>query len=348
MSWADGNTRGEPELVSAGFGGLVLGVADDGSIPYIRAAPAFHGIAFDLRVAAYDFNGERFLQPPATAVHQFVGSNGSPEWSTDGRELAYVSDRSDGDVIVVQSRENGEVVRTVRPGIRLYSAARDAWIRWSPDGRLFAAQGTDSKGRSGIHLLDATTGAASPLALTERPEELKRLPAWSRDGSKIFYQHRAFDRPGTDNDETRDAIVEIDVASRRERTVIRRAAFWDFWLAPDGERLVVRSGDRATSTPVLLLVPVTGGPATELRRGQPDGQIGVWSWAPDSRSVYVTASGSVIRVPIAAGGQAAPVPLGLDESYGAPRLSPDGRHLAFMVTQPTRPSAIWVLRDALK
>jgi Tol biopolymer transport system component len=352
VGWADGNTRGEPELVSGGFGGLVLGVADDRSIPYIRTAPAFHGTAFDLRVAAYDFNGERFLQPPATAVQRFVGSNGSPEWSADGRELAYVSDRSDGDVIVVQSRETGEVVRTVRPGIRLYSAARDAWIRWSPDGRLFAAQGTDSKGRSGIHLLDATTGAASPLALTEQPDEVKRLPAWSRDGSKIYYQHRAFGGPGAGpkRDETRDAIVEIDLASRRERTIIRRAAFWDFWLAPDGERLVVRSWDFTTSTPVpvLLLVPVTGKPVTELRRAQPDGQIGVWNWAPDSRSVYVTESGSLIRVPIEGGGQATPVPLGLDASFGAPRLSPDGRHLAFMVTQPTRPSAVWVLRDALR
>jgi hypothetical protein len=64
--------------------------------------------------------------------------------------------------------------------------------------------------------------------------------------------------------------------------------------------------------------------------------------------VYVTESGSLIRVPIEGGGQATPVPLGLDASFGAPRLSPDGRHLAFMVTQPTRPSAVWVLRDALR
>jgi Tol biopolymer transport system component len=330
----------------------VLGVTDDGSLPYIRTAPAFHGTALDLRVAVYDFTGERFLQPPATAVQRFVGSNGSPDWSADGRLLAYVSDRPDGDLIVIQSRETGEIVRTVRPGISLYAAARDAWIRWSPDGRQFAAQGTDSKGRYGIHLLDATTGTASPLALNERPGEGKRLPAWSRDGSKVYYQHRAFNGPGPgrERDETRDAIVEIDLASRHERTIIRRAVFWDFWLAPDGERLVVRSWDFTTSTPVplLLLVPVTGGPATELRRGQPDGGIGVWSWAPDSRSVYVTESGSVIRVPLEGGAQATPVPLGLDESFGAPRLSPDGRHLTFMVEQPTRPSAVWVLRDALK
>ena len=222
------------------------------------------------------------------------------------------------------------------------------------------ASGTDFRGRRGLHLIDATSGAVSPLALTERPDELKRAPAWSPDGSKVYYQHRSEGSGASASamDGTRDAVVEVDLASGRERTVIRRGGLWDFWLAPDGQTMVVRTWDgplTSMPTPVLVLVPVAGGPVTELRRAAPDEVIGVWSWAPDSRSVYVSVIGergqadgtSILRVPVDAGKPAVAVDIGLDASFSAPRLSPDGTHLALLVRQPDRPSEVWTLRTVL-
>src|SRR6266568_1014519 len=71
----------------------------------------------------------------ATPAHQLTdlrGENSSPRWSTDGREIAFVSSRGDHSFIAIYDFGR-DSVRYLAP-----SADRDVSPRWSPDGKRIA------------------------------------------------------------------------------------------------------------------------------------------------------------------------------------------------------------------
>ena len=71
----------------------------------------------------------------ATESHKLTdlrGNNGDPRWSPDGREIAFVSDRSDHGFIAIYDFGRDKV-RYLAP-----SADRDSLARWSPDGKQIA------------------------------------------------------------------------------------------------------------------------------------------------------------------------------------------------------------------
>jgi len=86
------------------------------------------------------------LGEPHLAVRDFRGLNSNPDWSPDGKYLAYVSGRPDSKSYVVSIRdETTGAVREICP--ELIGAARFD-IRWSPDGRtLLARRGRTGKSR---------------------------------------------------------------------------------------------------------------------------------------------------------------------------------------------------------
>jgi dipeptidyl aminopeptidase/acylaminoacyl peptidase len=68
------------------------------------------------------------------------GSDGSPEWSPDGSELAFVSGRGDHSFIAI-FRSDSEPIRYLAP-----STSRDRSPRWSPDGSHIAFVRTPGSG----------------------------------------------------------------------------------------------------------------------------------------------------------------------------------------------------------
>ncbi len=69
---------------------------------------------------------------PAHQLTDLRGSNSSPKWSPDGRQIALVSDRGDHSFIAIYDFGR-DSVRYLAP-----SADRDVMPRWSPDGRRIA------------------------------------------------------------------------------------------------------------------------------------------------------------------------------------------------------------------
>jgi Tol biopolymer transport system component len=346
---ANGASKGEPALVRAAFIDEPLGTARTGSLYALSYSPSLQGAFSEMHTGSFDFSTGQFTDKPAPAVHNHVGTNGAPEWSADGSQLAYVSQRAEGTTIVIRSA-SGEVVRELKPEITLYEASMEL-IRWSPDGRSFAAQGYDTKNREGVFRIDATSGKVTPFAVAGPDDENVRSASWSPDGSRLYFHRRSKRAPGVD-EATRDAIVEFEPESGRQRTVFR-GRFWDMYLSPDGRSFAIRrfvvSADRIPGQQVDVVwtvVSMDGGKMTPLMHAS-----GFWAWSPDSRSVWLRhgdqAAHEVWRVPVD-GSPAQQVALRLDPAAGRPRVHPDGKRLLFETRTPPKPRDVIVLRNLFR
>ena len=364
LGFVDGKPQGAPQQIKDDVAGASMGVTSQGTLYSFINHPRFAGTRSDIHVAAFDFATGRFLSSPATVVHAFVGANNFPTWSPDGKSLAFLSRRggvaqgSTRTVIGILSEDTGRV-RELRPQLSIYMGG--AGPRWSPDGRSLAIRATDAKGRQGLFQIDAATGEATSIALSSDGERFDS-PMWAADGKKIYYL-RINPAGGF------AVIVERDLSSGNENEVFRRslgASAGNAWmfvdLSADGRYLAAVDHEawpghnRGKWT--VELIPVIGGEARELMRGESLG-ASVLTWAPDSRSILVSSipdqsarDRDVWRVAIDG---TEPQKLrsrvsGLGPPFNSDQqlhLHPDGKRVAFAATEPAKPFEVWALENFL-
>jgi Tol biopolymer transport system component len=308
----------------------------------------------DIRVATFDFTTGKFLSAPAAPIQTFVGTNQNPDWSPDGKYLAYASLRGSGSVasrhfvIGIRSVETGQIRELApSPGFFLLDS-----LVWAPDGRSLFAGGQDAKGREGIFRVDAQTGQAT-VVVPRGGNDGPRFVACSPDGKKLYYRSHP---PGA----RESAVVERDLASGEERELIRKTFVGAFRLSLDGRYVAAGIADAVAKYAAAVLIPVSGGKAKELMRvdglnnpvGFSSQVIALAGWAPDSRSVLL-AKISPAGVPepwlVSIGGERRKLELNLDTTrvFGQLRVHPDGRQVAFQVGGPRKPAEIWVLENFL-
>jgi Tol biopolymer transport system component len=107
-----------------------------------------------------------------------TGKNHSPSYSPDGRQIAFVSDRSGSPEIWIAGQNGGD--------LRQLTHFNGPWlgsIRWSPDGTTLAFDARPG-GHSGIFTIPVAGGKPTPLE-EDRFEE--RRPTWSADGRAIYF-----------------------------------------------------------------------------------------------------------------------------------------------------------------
>ena len=338
LPFADGRPQGSPELLRSDIGSSSssLGLTSSGALYLHKVIDGR-----DIRIAPVDLNSGRLLDAPASFVQGFLAGATNPNWSPDGRYLAYAA--CAGNCLVVRSVDTGQVRRLAR------TLPYVTPPKWAPDGSSLLAAGRDPKGRDGVYQIDLQSGSASPIVYTT---SLGADPRWSPDGRKIYYVKRA----------APPSILERDLASGAEREVIRRPGMWtEVNLSPDGRYLAVQTGAFAlTMERTLLLVPVAGGEPRELLRlKDPDqwGRMGTTSWTPDGKAILKvkrTASGTeLLLIPI----DGTPVrkldinpevwtrgadEAGPDQGFS---LSPDGRKIAFLMGKSA--AEVWALENFL-
>jgi len=286
-----------------------------------------------VEVAAIDLVAGTITPTANGASQYFIKSRGRPDWSADGKYLAYSSCGGLGAgpcTLVVRAMDTGQV-RELRPKLQYFFFAR-----WSRDGRSFVTAGTDLKGRRALYRIDAESGEATPVV------EKSTVPvqAWSVDGAGVYYGS---------GDEQHLEIRRHDLASGRDTDVAHVAGygvkgFFGFSVSPDERTVAVittPSGDLPEET--LAVLPVGGGePRVLLRVSSPRSLFGAAArepaWTPDGRAVIVgqSAAAENVRdelwlVPID-GSQPRKLQFNAEHFVGQEgfRLSPDGRQIAFV------------------
>jgi Tol biopolymer transport system component/DNA-binding winged helix-turn-helix (wHTH) protein len=116
----------------------------------------------------------------ARAVAQSPSFDGSPEFSPDGKRIAFCSRRSNDrmDVWVADADGSAAVQLTQGPGKWQCAPA------WSPDGHQIAF---DSQGEDGSwHIWLTDTQGGIPRQVTNEAGD-QNMPTWSRDGTSLYF-----------------------------------------------------------------------------------------------------------------------------------------------------------------
>jgi Tol biopolymer transport system component/DNA-binding winged helix-turn-helix (wHTH) protein len=141
-------------------------------------APAGNRLAFErvsVGLSVFRWLPGQTPQP----VLQSSAFDGEPQFSPDGRRLAFRSGRSEASEIWLASADGSSARQLTRgPGSSQASAS------WSPDGRWLAFDSAAAEGRRDIWVIDSDGGA--PRQVTTAPGD-ETLPTWSRDGTWIYF-----------------------------------------------------------------------------------------------------------------------------------------------------------------
>jgi serine/threonine protein kinase len=204
--------------------------------------------------------------------------NISPDFSPDGRQIAFVSDRSGNKEIWLCDNDGSSPWQLTYLGadfregsVSLYS---DGSPRWSPDGSQIAFHvASESKHR--IYVVGAHGGSPRPVS----PEAFDAWrPSWSRDGRWLYFSSN---RSGTVN------LWKTPADGSEGAVQVTRDAGVDARESPDGKLLYFLDkggnlyGDRAATGSTLWRMPVAGGPKVAVLEG-----VQPMRWAMVDKGIY--------------------------------------------------------------
>jgi len=333
---AGGKAEGEPVFVKKDWGFRPMGFTRSGVFFY-----AVNNNVGDVQVAEVDPASGNVLSPPKSASPR--GNTWAPDWSPDGRFLAYILAREPNRTVIVRSLDTGEE-REFEVGERTIGLG--ASLRWLPDGKGVAVPAFEpGKGESLVRI-DVQTGRITTLMPLPAGVGFPRFEV-SRDGSTVFY-HKPPAFPGASS----QRVVARELKSGVETDVIERPGFFQFAISPDGLRLVIAAGDGKSQ--VLLVMPASGGEARELVRIDGEKEVPFWGcpwWTPDGRYISFMKGGKGVahqwhlwRV-AAEGGEPQRLGLTVGRQMGGLRPHPDGRRLA--TTDFKVNLEVWVMENFL-
>jgi tricorn protease len=118
-----------------------------------------------------------------TPVLEIEAETYQPAWSPDGKEVAYLEERT---TLKVLNLESGDT-RVVLPGDRNYSYTDgDQWYQWSPDGKWFLANFLSADRWSSEVGLIAADGKGELVNLTRSGYE-DNGPVWAMNGQMMMW-----------------------------------------------------------------------------------------------------------------------------------------------------------------
>ncbi len=339
----EGKSQGAPELVKPDLG------MDLRAMGFTRNGSYYYGVRTqmsDVYVAELDLATGKLISEPSMATQRFAGSNSRPDWSPDGRELIFLSQRGPGAwgarALCVRSTESGAVRELAS------KLDRVTHVQWYPDGRSLVVAAEHPSGKFGCFRIDVQTGDFSPVRLSSGA--IGWRPAWSRDGKAMFYQQGFNTAKGQGF-----CIVVRDLETGHEKELhsVADPSYYGSGavLSPDGQQLAfVVVADTVSRATVVKVLPAAGGEARDLLRGVRLPFPAPIAWAPDGRSVLSVRQPNsrdsrteLWLIPVQGG---EPRKLGLTaENLSDLSVHPDGRHIAFTAGHDR--SEVWVMENFL-
>lgn len=339
IQFSDGKVQGTPELIKSNIGPVnPMGFTLKGSF--------YYGIvdrAYDIYFAELNPQTGKILTLPKKPKTRFEGSLFLPEYSPDGKTIAYISvpAASHYTALSLQSLETGKMQEFPLKNVEMASCPR-----WSPDGRFILVGGLDLKGSRGIYRLDIQSGIFT-LIVPAPPahENWTTTHEWSRDGKAIFLAQN------TENPPYQSRIMRRDLESGTEKEFYRGSpGLFSLSCSPDGQWLAfMRRGKEG----LLGIMPAAGGEHRELYRFKQEDQNFVpLRWTPDGKYILfeIVEPGqkkwSWWRIPMEGG---EPRKLGLEsDSAISASFHPDGRHIVFSSPgAKSENSGNWVMENFL-
>ncbi|UCE50047.1 MAG: PD40 domain-containing protein, partial [Phycisphaerales bacterium] len=317
----DGKPLGLPEIIKAGIGDVSpIGFTQSGAYYY-----AFNHEAWNVYTAELDRNTGQVVSEPVPV--RLVGKDFCPDFSPDGRYLAYLSqpDRKKPQVIRIRTLTTGQEWELK------IDLPRFERLRWCPDSRhllitFFRYMGPPSI----IYTVDIQTGEYTALAQIE--DRHIRQAELSADGKTLIYRKLGL---GT---VTPLIIRDMETGSERELQFAGTSlAFWS--LSPDGKE--VAFSIREVASPYVL--KIFSLETDESRTLVEDvGYFPVWS--SDGRDVFFTRRVNELWCVSATGSEPRKL-LEWKEMIMAPRIHPDGQRIAFHSGGYV--SEMWVMENFL-
>ena len=307
---------------------------------------------------------KRPLQPDDIYELKTVGD---PRISPDGQWVAYTvtqfdrkDDHSDTDIYMIGVNGGTPVKLTS-------SKKPETSPRWSPDGRYLAFLSSRDGQKTQIYLLDRRGGDAE--AITSSKTGVSAI-AWSPDSSKIAFL--ASDQDPDETADTKDSKPRPHVITRlqfmrdgegyltdvkRHIHVFDRASKKDVQItsdkfddgapvwAPDGSAIAFSANrtdapDTNDNSDIFLVAPTAGATPRAITTYagsdsspafSPDGKSVVYLQGGEPKDIWY-ATNNVAIVP-AAGGTPTILTDGLDRNVRAPRFSPDGSKVLFLLEE---------------
>jgi Tol biopolymer transport system component/predicted Ser/Thr protein kinase len=187
--------------------------------------------------------------PPSAAITS-TSLDMSPQFSPDGRHVAFDSDRSGPTEIWLADPDGSNAVQLTSMAATL-GANRAGTPRWSPDGQLIAFD-CNLEGHYGIYVVSAAGG--KPRRLAPHPAN-DNVPSFSRDGKWIYF---------SSNRTGEYRIWKVPVAGGEPVQVTTNTGFVAF-DSSDGA-YVYYTQTRGEPGPLWRL-PASGGPPVKVLEG---------------------------------------------------------------------------------
>jgi Tol biopolymer transport system component len=143
-----------------------------------------------------------------------------PEWSPDGTELAYATEKG----LYVIPAIGGEPRKLAHMDLTW-----EEWnVRWSPDGKFIAAFGYNPKDENDVYVVPAAGGELRKLSPDDEDGEYKEGLEWHPDSKRLTYHMSLY------KSQTRQVYLD----GRPSSLLVDAPDMWDYvglW-APDGRR----------------------------------------------------------------------------------------------------------------
>jgi len=269
-------------------------------------------------------------------------SSNAPAFAPDGRQLAFVSDRSDKRQIYLIDPRGGEAeaLTSAEEGVTAFA--------WSPDGGAIAFTSQDPKSdalkerekllgeyevvgqdhrMTHLHVIDVATKKARRL--TEGPWSVSSFD-WSPDGSEIVFEHALSPDPG-DAGSADISIVRVSDGTRRA-LVTQPGPDTNPRFSPDGKQVAFQSAmarERFYYTNgAIAVVPREGGTPASLTAAFDEdpallgwGPSGIWFGASQKTEAGLfrldPVTRGVVRVPL----ETTPLAFGFSFDRGYERVA---------------------------